>query len=140
MKTIVLIALGCSLGLQSFAHPLRPAAATQQPADTKPAITWNKQQLSIGEVPQGKPVAFEFQFVNTGKEPVLITEVKAGCGCTTTDYTRSPIKPGEKGTIKAVYNAAAVGPFTKSVTVTTSADPNPVMLSLSGTVLAAPAP
>lgn len=137
-KTIAIIALSLSIGLMSFTisgNGNRKAAKAA--ADKAASIKWTNQQISIGEIPQGKPVTFEFVFTNTGKEPVLITDVKAGCGCTTPDYSKSPVKPGEKGTVKAVYNAAAVGPFTKSVTVTTSADPNPVILTLSGTVLAA---
>ncbi len=106
-------------------------------ADKTAAIKWTNQQISVGEIPQGKPVTFEFVFTNAGKEPVLITDVKASCGCTTPDYSKSPVKPGEKGIVKAVYNAAAIGAFTKNVTVTTSADPNPIILTLSGTVIAA---
>lgn len=114
---------------------IHPASAASTNKTT--AIKWTNQQISIGEVPQGKPVTFEFVFTNTGKEPVLITDVKASCGCTTPDYSRSPVKAGEKGIVKAVYNAAAVGAFSKIVTVTVSNDPTPITLTLSGTVIAA---
>jgi len=137
-KTIAIVAMALSIGLMSFTsngHGDRKAAKTV--ADKAASIKWTNQQISIGEIPQGKPVTFEFVFTNTGKEPVLITDVKASCGCTTPDYSRSPVKPGEKGTVKAVYNAAAVGAFTKNVTVTLSTDPNPIILTLSGTVLPA---
>lgn len=138
MKSIVIIALSLSIGLMSFTiNGNGNKKTTTAVADKTAAIKWTNQQISIGEIPQGKPVTFEFVFTNTGKEPVLITDVKAGCGCTTPDYSKSPVKPGEKGIVKAVYNAAAVGPFTKSVTVTTSADASPIILTLSGTVLAA---
>lgn len=138
MKTIAIIALSLSIGLMSFTTSGNGNKKTSKTvADKTAAIKWTNQQISVGEIPQGKPVTFEFVFTNTGKEPVLITDVKAGCGCTTPDYSKSPVKPGEKGIVKAIYNAAAVGPFTKNVTVTTSADPNPIILTLSGTVLAA---
>lgn len=141
MKTIAIIALSLSLGLMSFTSRHGVSNGNKKTnktvADKTAAIKWTNQQISVGEIPQGKPVTFEFVFTNTGKEPVLITDVKASCGCTTPDYSKSPVKPGEKGIVKAVYNAAAVGAFTKNVTVTTSADPNPIILTLSGTVIAA---
>jgi hypothetical protein len=137
MKTITIIALSLSLGLMSFTT--RPVVSNDHATATPAAasIKWANQQINIGEIPQGKPVTFEFVFTNTGKEPILITDVKASCGCTTPDYSKSPVKPGEKGIVKAVYNAAAVGAFTKNVTVTISNDPTPITLTLSGTVLAA---
>lgn len=138
MKTIAIIALSLSIGLMSFTTNGNGNKKTNKAvADKTAAIKWTNQQISVGEIPQGKPVTFEFVFANAGKEPVLITDVKASCGCTTPDYSKSPVKPGEKGIVKAVYNAAAIGAFTKNVTVTTSADPNPIILTLSGTVIAA---
>lgn len=138
MKTIAIIALAGSLGIMSFTkNGNLKTLVTGSIATNAASVKWINQEISIGETPQGKPVTFEFEFTNTGKEPVLITDVKASCGCTTPDYSRSPVKPGEKGTVKAVYNAAALGAFTKNVTVTTSADQNPVILTLKGTVVAA---
>lgn len=137
-KAMAVIALSLSIGLMSFTiHEHGDRKITKTISDKAASIKWTNQQISIGEIPQGKPVTFEFVFTNTGKEPVLITDVKASCGCTTPDYSKSPVKPGEKGSVKAVYNAAAVGAFTKNVTVTLSGDPNPVILTLSGTVLPA---
>lgn len=137
MKTIAITALSLSLVLMSFVKTNNIHQASSVSASKITAIKWTNQQISIGEVPQGKPVTFEFVFTNTGKEPVLITEVKASCGCTTPDYSKSPVKAGEKGIVKAVYNAAAVGAFSKVVTVTVSNDPTPITLTLSGTVIAA---
>lgn len=135
-KTMAIMALSLSVGLLSFTtHPVKTIKGTSA-TTTAASIKWTNQQISIGEVPQGKPVTFEFVFTNTGKEPVLITEVKASCGCTTPDYSKSPVKAGEKGVVKAVYNAAAVGAFSKVVTVTVSNDPTPITLTLSGTVIA----
>lgn len=135
---MAIIALSLSLGTMSFTKADKGDQKTNKAVSAKTAsVTWKSQQINIGEVPQGKPVTFEFEFTNGGKEPVLITDVKASCGCTTPDYSKSPVKKGEKGMVKAVYNAAAVGAFSKNITVTTSADPNPIVLTISGTVLAA---
>jgi len=85
-----------------------------------PNIEFKKTTHDFGKIAQGKPVAHEFTFTNTGDEPLVLIKVKASCGCTTPSYPREPIAPGEEAKIKAVYNAASVGKFQKSVTVTTN--------------------
>ncbi len=89
----------------------------------------------MGEIPQNKPKEVDFEFKNTGKTAVIITNVKASCGCTATDYTKTPIQPGETAKVKATYNAAAKGAFSKTVTVTTNAEDAPKVLSFKGTVI-----
>lgn len=85
-----------------------------------PNIEFKKTTHDFGMIPQGKPTAHEFVFTNTGDEPLVLVKVKASCGCTTPSYPREPIAPGAEAKIKAVYNAASVGKFQKSVTVTTN--------------------
>lgn len=99
-------------------------------------IEFEKTIYDFGSVPQGTPVDAEFVFTNTGKEPLILQKVTASCGCTTPYYTQKPIAPGEKGMIKATYNAAAAGPFTKPVTVVYNG--GQTQLSLKGTVERAP--
>ncbi len=100
------------------------------------AISWKSDSVDVGQIPQGTPKNIEFEFKNTGDKPVIITNVKPACGCTAADYTKDPIAPGKSGFIKAIYNAAAPGAFTKTVTVTTSADETPKVLTFKGTVVA----
>jgi hypothetical protein len=84
---------------------------------------------------KGVPVSHDFTFVNTTKQTVLITNVKASCGCTATNYTKTPIKPGEKATITATYNAATAGPFSKTVTVSLNENEVPKVLTIKGKVV-----
>jgi len=131
MKSIKIALLASVLGLMSF---------TVLPSATKTgivtsAITWKSEMIDIGEIPQSKPKDILFEFKNTGKTDVVISSVKASCGCTATDYTKTPIKPGETAKVTATYNAANKGAFTKTVTVTTSAEEAPKVLSFKGTVI-----
>jgi hypothetical protein len=80
-------------------------------------------------------VTIEFEFTNTGDSPVVISSVQASCGCTSTDYVKTPVLPGEKTRVKAIFNAAAKGVFKKQVTVVTSAEENPKALVFTGTVI-----
>jgi len=121
------------------------AATTAAPKNMTPsAITWKEDTHNFGEIEKGKPVSHEFTFKNTSKQTVLITNVKASCGCTATNYTKTPIKPGETGTVTATYNAASPGNFTKTVTVTTNDSDVAKTLTIKGKVNApaeaAPAP
>ena len=66
----------------------------------------------------------------------MLNDVKASCGCTVPDWTRTPVAPKEKGTIKVTYNTNNVGAFTKSITVNSNAINSPVVLTIKGIVTA----
>ena len=110
-----------------------PSATAKVPA--KPAsISWKKTVHQLGEIKQAVPVSVEFEFTNVSKTPVLLTQVQGSCGCTATAYSKEPILPGQTSKVTATYNAAALGSFNKTVTVTTNADTTPYTLTLQGTV------
>jgi len=114
-----------------------PTATTQAaPAQNPDVMKFKEEVHDFGTVPQGKPVTTEFSFKNTGKEPIVIQNVHASCGCTTPEWTKEPVLPGKTGTVKATYNAAAAAPFTKTVTVTSNMGTK--MLTIKGVVEAAP--
>ena len=94
-------------------------AKTQAP-QKKSELTWDKEVHDFGDIEKGKPVTYEFTFTNTSKETILLTNVKPSCGCTAANYTKTPIKPGEKGFVAATYNAASPNNFNKTITVTTN--------------------
>lgn len=109
------------------------AAATTTPATAKFATL----KHSFGnDVKQNKPATYTFTFVNTGKKPLVVESAVAGCGCTTPVYTKAPIAKGKKGDIKVTYNAAALGTFTKTVTVKFLNIAEPVILTIDGEVKA----
>ena len=93
--------------------------------------------FNFGKIPQGKPVFHEFQVRNMGKDSLRISNVQASCGCTTPEWDRSAIAPGAQSVIKVGYNAAAEGPFSKSVAI--SANGQEKIIVISGTVFKAPA-
>ncbi len=99
------------------------------------AISWKNDTIDVGEIPQNKPKTIIFEFKNTGNTDIVIANAQGSCGCTATDYTKTPIKAGQSGTISATYNAANVGAFTKTVTVSTNVE-SPKVLTLKGIVKA----
>lgn len=134
MKLVKITMLALTLALMSFSVLPTKAEAAKIEIGTTP-ITWKSEQIDLGEIPQNKPKEIDFEFKNTGKTAVIITNVKASCGCTATDYTKTPIQPGASAKVTATYNAAAKGAFTKTVTVTTNAEETPKVLSFKGTVI-----
>lgn len=95
---------------------------------------FEKETHDFGGIPQGTPVSHEFKFTNAGDAPIIISEVAPSCGCSVADFSKAPIKPGETGTIKATFNAAAKGPFTKSFTVKSNTKTPVKTLTVKGTV------
>jgi len=100
----------------------------------KGIMKFKEETHNFGKIPQGKPVTNEFIFTNTGTDPIVVTNVSASCGCTTPEYTKSPVAPGKTGKITATFNAQASGPFNKSITVTSNAESPTITLYLKGEV------
>ena len=71
----------------------------------------------FGKIPQGKPVYYFFEIVNTGTTPLKLDNVQASCGCTTPEWNREEIAAGGTDKIKVGYNAANEGFFDKYITI-----------------------
>lgn len=79
------------------------------------------------------PLSCEYTITNTGDEPCVIYNVTTSCGCTEAEWTRQPLKKGEKGKISVSYsNDEGPYPFDKSVTVYLSNVKKPLILKLKG--------
>ncbi|MBU5895447.1 DUF1573 domain-containing protein, partial [Vibrio cholerae O1] len=66
----------------------------------------------------------EYTITNTGNEPLVLTNVTTSCACAVADWTKEPIAPGAKGTVKASFDAKALGRFDKSIGIYSNATPN----------------
>jgi len=134
-KLLLLLILPVMVALNANAQTTPPAAVNPK----APIAKWDKMVNDFGDIALGIPKTAEFVLTNAGKEPLIISSAKASCGCTNLKYASEPILPGKTTVVSATYNAAAQGVFTKTVTVITNADPNPVVLQIKGNVLPAPA-
>lgn len=93
---------------------------------------------NFGRVTDGENVVFSFRFKNTGKNPLIIASARASCGCTVPEKPEQPIKPGEIGYLKVVFDSRGrVGQVQKEVSVVSNAYPGFPVLLLTGEVLAA---
>ncbi len=136
MKRIVVTCFAVMLVACAFGQEVASNFKPGNPLNSNGAIfTWTETLHDFGKIKVGVPVSFEFTFQNTGDIPLIITSVQASCGCTVASYSKDPIEPNGKGFVKATYNAAAVGQFTKTVTVNANTDDGAVILTFKGEVI-----
>ncbi len=105
-----------------------------------PVMKMDETKHSFGEVTEGEKARHEFHFTNDGKEPLILTNVKASCGCTTPEWPREPIMPGQRAKVTAVYNSKGrPGRFNKSITITSNDVTQPTrVVYIDGTVIKPP--
>lgn len=102
-------------------------------------IEFQKETHDYGTIKQHGDGSCEFEFKNTGNEPLMISNAKGSCGCTVPEWPREPIAPGETGVIKVKYDTKRVGPINKSVTLQSNATNAPTkVIRIKGVVEAAP--
>jgi len=94
----------------------------------------------FGTVKEGTDVVHEYQFKNSGDQPLQILRVDASCGCTTPEWPKTPIMPGKSGKIKVTFKSQGrVGPVNRDITIQSNAVPQDKskerhVLTLKGTV------
>jgi hypothetical protein len=106
----------------------------------EPTISFDKDTHDFGVVKEedGK-IKYDFQFTNTGGKPLIISDVKASCGCTSPAWSKEPILPGKTGFVSATYDPTnRPGPFNKSLTVISNATNPNMILYIKGEVTAKP--
>ncbi|MCD7936982.1 MAG: DUF1573 domain-containing protein [Tannerellaceae bacterium] len=80
-------------------------------------------------------VSYSFVVKNTGNAPLVLTRVVASCGCTTPEWTREPIAPGESGEIKVTFDPKdRPGPFAKTINVYSNGKKGSYILTIRGEV------
>lgn len=113
-----------------------------QPKKTKkvkaPEITFVKLVHDYGQIEQGGNGECEFEFKNTGKADLILTNCRSSCGCTVPSWPKDPIAPGKKAVIKVKYNTQRIGQINKTVTVESNAVNDRVVLKITGNVNAKP--
>ena len=86
------------------------------------AITFDEEEKTMPEINEGEQLTIMFSFTNTGKAPLIVTQAKGSCGCTSTDYEpKDQIAPGEKGTIRAIFDSSGK-PKNNTKTITVSSN------------------
>ena len=136
LKSLAVSALVClTFSLNSSAQD---TAAVKKDNPNAPEIAFESDVHDYGTIKQGAEGTCEFKFKNTGKEPLIISNAKASCGCTVPSYPKEPIMKGQTGNIKVHYDTKRVGAFTKTITITSNAKTDTKIITIKGVVEATP--
>jgi len=103
-----------------------------------PEIAFEKLIHDYGTIEKGANGVCEFVFTNTGKEPLILSNVRSSCGCTVPSWPKEPIKKKKSAVIKVKYNTNRVGTISKSITVYSNAKNSPIRLKITGKVVDKP--
>ena len=134
LKGVLMIAFLAWAGMWVLAQ--NTSKENGQESVSGPKIEFKYKTWDFGEVPEGPKVRHEFEFTNTGNEPLIIHQVRSSCGCTVPYWPREPIPPGGKGKITVEYNTAGrPGPFYKVVTIYSNANPPTEQIVIKGVVV-----
>ncbi len=118
----------------------KAAQPVQEPQDAQgPVMSFETTEIDYGTIEKGSDPLRVFKFKNTGTEPLVIKNARGSCGCTVPKWPKEPIMPGEEGEIEVRYDTNRIGPFTKTVTITTNEPTGRHILRIKGKVVA-PAP
>lgn len=103
-------------------------------AQTKPAeFKFEAETHDFGKIPLNKPAVYTFNFTNTGDLPLIISKIETTSGCTVGEYTKTPVKKGEKGFVKVTMTPSGIAlPFNKAITVTSNARTTTKVLYVKG--------
>ena len=106
----------------------------QETENNKPVFKFDTETIDYGKIAMGTDGKRVFEFINTGKSPLIITRVQASCGCTVPKKPENPIMPGEKGEIEVSYDTKRLGGFSKAITIFSNATTPRKMIKIKGYV------
>ena len=135
MKNLLLLAATFFCGYMVSAQET-PAANPNAPT-----MAFEFETYDFGDIKEGDDASVDFVFTNSGAEKLIITDVKASCGCTTPFWSKEPVMPGEKGQITAKYNTQGrPGTFNKAITITSNANEETKRIFIKGNVIGSATP
>jgi hypothetical protein len=141
ISTLVLMAIACGnneSSKQVGSEIVNNTATAENPTaenENTTEITFDQNMFDFGTIKEGELVNYKFKFKNTGKNPLLITNASASCGCTVPNWPKEPIAPGQGGEIDVTFNSEGKPNHAeKTVTVVANTTPTNTMLLIKGEV------
>ena len=117
-----------------------PTPATQpvkeeKPEGPLPKFEFEKTEHDFGTLTEGQVVEYTYKFKNVGDAPLIIQAAQGSCGCTASDWTKTPVPVGGTGYITAKFDSKGQSNIqNKSVTVTANTWPKQTVLRFKAMV------
>ncbi len=90
-------------------------------------FSFKKSTIKFPKTKQGAVLKGEYEFTNTGNQPLIISEIKVTCPCTKYEFPKEPIMPGATGVIKVIFDTKdAYGWQDRNLDIYSNAKKNPV--------------
>ena len=97
------------------------AAERDSKAIVFPSISFDKTEHDFGQIMNGTPVETTFSYTNTGKSPLVVTDIKSTCGCTVPQgWSKEPLMPGASSQFSVKFNGKGANKTSKTITLTTN--------------------
>lgn len=142
MKKFAAMMVLCMFALTMLAQTKSQKVSTSEvkaqvvtKAENYAEIEFDTLRHDFGTFSKEDPIVkCSFGFVNKGTAPLVIHQAFASCGCTVPTFTKTPIKPGERGQIDVTYNGKDKFPghFQKTITIRSNAISEVVRLTIEG--------
>lgn len=99
-------------------------------------LKFSDSKKNFGFVKKGEVVVIDYEFTNEGSQPLIITEAKVECSCTSVDFPKQPIAPQEKNKITVKFDTKSVyDRQDRIVEIFSNAKNSPVSIRFKGVVL-----
>ena len=127
-------------GKKTVGPSVTPTPATQPVAEEKPEGPLPKLEFKtvdhdFGTITEGEVVEYTYTFKNTGDAPLIIQGAQGSCGCTASDWTKTPVPVGGTGYVKAKFDSNGKPNIqNKTVTVTANTWPKQTVLRFKAMV------
>ncbi len=134
-----LLLISCDSGQEEVSTDLInivPSAENSIDKETLPILSFEELEHDFGKILEGEKVSYTFSFENTGKSPLVISQVEPSCGCTMAkDWSTAPYSPGDKGSITVEFDSnKRPGKQNKTISIIANTFPAVTKLTLVGEV------
>ncbi|RIW16206.1 DUF1573 domain-containing protein [Algoriphagus lacus] len=115
--------------------PVNAQTTTTADPSTLGQFQFTEMEYDFGNINEGQVIEHVFNFTNNGQAPLVISNITASCGCTSPEWTKTPVNPGESGFVKVVFNSTAKsGAQAPTVTIQANTNPTVTRLRMKGSV------
>ena len=111
-------------------------ASGDEDMSSLPVIKLEETEHDFGRIIEGETVSYSFNFKNAGKSDLIIADVSTSCGCAVPSYPKTPVRPGESGSIKITFNSNGKrGYQSKNILVVANTQPNTTLMIIKAQVV-----
>lgn len=107
--------------------------APKKEINNQTAVECKNTLIDMGKFDWQQEQKTHFTLENTGSSPLVIINMITSCGCTSVEYTKEPVRPGNSVELKVRYKADHPEHFNKTITVYCNSASSPIKMEIKGT-------